>query len=97
MTLDHACWLATAALGVHIVEEFALDWRGYVRSVSGISVDWSMFYVLNALAILLGVVCAEVARALPMIALAFPALLLIERASLWASGASDSDGEDDRS
>ena len=27
----------------------------------------------------------------------FPALLLIERASLWASGASDSDGEDDRS
>src|ERR1035441_2124837 len=77
MTLDQACWLGTAAYGAHILEELALDWRGWVRSVTGISVDWSLFYVGNAMVILLGVVCAEVARTVPMIALALPALMLI--------------------
>lgn len=77
MALEQACWIATAAYGAHILEESILDWRGWVRSVANVTVDAETFYVGNSLVILLGIVCAEVAKTMPMIALAFPSLLLI--------------------
>ena len=39
--------------------------------------EWDFFLLTNALVIVIGITCAEVARTLPMIALAFPALMLI--------------------
>ncbi len=77
MALDQLCWLATAAYGIHIAEEYALNWRDWARSLSKVQVEWDFFLLTNALVILLGVVCAEVADRLPMIALALPALMLI--------------------
>jgi len=48
-----------------------------VQSVSGVTVDAETFYLANALVILFGIVCAEVAKSLPIFALSFPALMLI--------------------
>jgi len=45
--------------------------------MSKISVDWGTFYLMNALGILWGIVCAELANTMPMVALSLPALLLI--------------------
>jgi hypothetical protein len=77
MTLEHWCWLATLAYAGHIVEEFALDWRGWVKSVSGIEVSRRVFWTMNALVIVLGAICASAASRWPAVALAFPALMLI--------------------
>jgi len=92
MALDQWCWLATGAYGMHIAEEYALNWRDWARSLSKVQVEWDFFLLTNALVIVLGVVCAEVANSLPMIALSFPALMLINAtvfhvgAFVWTRG-----------
>jgi Protein of unknown function with HXXEE motif len=77
MDLTHWMWLATAAYGVHVLEEFVLDWRGWARAVIGLPVEWADFYVVNALVIVLGIVAANLADAAPGVALGFPALMMI--------------------
>ncbi len=77
MSLTDLMWLATAAYALHILEEYQLNWRDWARGVLGLPVEWSDFYVVNALVIVLGIVAANLARHHPGIALAFPALMLI--------------------
>ncbi len=77
MNLSEACWVATAAYGAHILEEFFLDWRGWVWSVSRVRVGRAAFWSLNALVIAGGAGCALIAGRWPAIALAYPALMLI--------------------
>lgn len=86
MRLDQLCWLSTAAYAIHIVEEFALNWRDWARSLSGVKVEWNFFLLANGLVIVLGVVCSEVAQTWPMIGLALPALMLIN-ATIFHIGA----------
>lgn len=77
MNLSHWIWLATAAYGVHVLEEFILDWRDWARAVIGLPVDWATFYVVNSLVVVLGIVAANLADAAPWVALSYPALMLI--------------------
>lgn len=77
MDLSHWLWLATAVYGVHILEEFVLNWRDWARAVIGLPVEWSDFYVVNALVVVIGIVCANLAVAAPAVALGFPALMII--------------------
>jgi hypothetical protein len=92
MTLAQLCWLATAAYGLHIAEEYVLNWRDWARSVSGVAVTRGFFFGMNALVIVLGMISAAVADRLPTVALAFPALMLINAtffhvgAFLWTRG-----------
>lgn len=76
MTLTALLWLATACYGIHILEEYQLNWRDWARTALKLPVDWNDFYVVNALVIVLGIVAANLA-AWPAVALAFPALMLI--------------------
>ena len=77
MDLSHWLWLATAAYGVHAFEELVLDWRDWARAVIGLPVDWNVFYVVNFLVIVLGIVAANLAAVAPGVALGFAALMLI--------------------
>src|SRR5262245_7951804 len=77
MSLTDLLWLATACYGVHILEEYQLDWRNWARNTLGLPVEWPDFYVVNALVIVLGVVAANLATSAVGVALAFPALMLI--------------------
>src|SRR5579862_5996356 len=77
MGLADWIWVAVAAYGLHILEEFTLDWRNWARAVIGLPVEWPHFYVVNALVIVLGIACAEVAGSVPVLGLIFPALMLI--------------------
>ena len=67
----HRYWLLT------ILEEYQLNWRDWARGVPGLPAEWNGFYVVNALVVVLGIVGANLARHHPGIALAFPALMLI--------------------
>ena len=77
MNLTDLTWLALACYGIHILEEYQLDWRNWARTVMGLPVEWPDFYVVNALVIVLGAVAAELAATVPLLALSFPALMLI--------------------
>ena len=92
MSLTDFLWLATAAYGVHILEEYQLNWRDWARAVIRLPVEWSDFYVVNALVIVFGIVAANLAGHCPGLALAFPALMLINATffhvlpTLWSRG-----------
>lgn len=77
MRLPDLCWLCTLAYALHVLEEFAFDWKGWARAVLRLPVEWSTFYVTNAAVIVAGIVCAELAPQEPVLALALPALMLI--------------------
>jgi hypothetical protein len=80
MTLTTLIWFATACYGLHILEEYQLDWRDWACRALGLPVEWSDFYVVNALVVVLGIVAANLAVAWPTVALTFPALMLINGA-----------------
>lgn len=77
LSLQDLCWLSTAAYGIHVLEEFTFDWRNWARNVLGLDVDWTGFYVVNSLVIVLGIVAAQLAITLPALALGYAALMLI--------------------
>jgi hypothetical protein len=76
MTLTSLLWLATGCYAIHMLEEYQLDWRDWAREALGLPVEWSDFYVTNAIVVVLGIVAPNLA-AWPVAALAFPALMLI--------------------
>ncbi|TCR60639.1 HXXEE domain-containing protein [Bosea sp. BK604] len=77
MTLTTLAWLAMAAYALHIMEEFSFDWRGWARAVIKLPVEWSDFYVTNAIVIALGIAQAMLADSLALAPLIFASLMLI--------------------
>jgi hypothetical protein len=77
MTLATLAWLGMAAYAAHILEEYTFDWRGWSRSTLRLPVEWSDFYVTNAVVIALGIAQAMLAPALPLAALSFSGLMFI--------------------
>ena len=43
MTFTNLIWFATACYGLHILEEYQLDWRDWARKALGLPVEWSDF------------------------------------------------------
>src|SRR3954447_16156422 len=77
MTSEYVLWIATAAYALHILEEYELNWRGWARGVLGLPVEWDTFYVVNALVLVFGSVCAAVGWQRPEFSLSFPAVMLV--------------------
>jgi hypothetical protein len=77
MTMTTLAWLGMAAYAMHILEEYALDWRNWARNVLGLPVEWSDFYVTNAVVVALGIAQAMLAPTLPLIVLSYAGLEFI--------------------
>jgi hypothetical protein len=77
MNLTTLAWLAAAAYSVHVLEEYTFDWRNWARAVLGLPVEWSNFYMTNAVVIFLGLIQAELASTLTIAALTFGTLMII--------------------
>src|SRR3954463_11520410 len=77
MTHEYVLWIATAAYGFHILEEYELNWRGWATRVLKLPVDWSSFYVVNSLVALFGLCSAMVGWRCPEFALSFPAVMIV--------------------
>lgn len=77
MSHEHVLWIAVAAYGLHVLEEYELNWRDWARHVLRLPVNWNSFYLVNALVIVLGSCCAAVGWREPWFALGLPALMLI--------------------
>jgi uncharacterized protein with HXXEE motif len=77
MSLTDLLWLATASYALHILEEYQLNWRDWARIALKLPVEWSDFYVVNSIVIVFGIVAANLAVSSPLLALAFPAVMLV--------------------
>ncbi len=77
MSHEYFLWIATLAYGLHIVEELLFDWRGWARGFLKLPAEWNEFYVFNAVVVLYGCVSAIIGWKCPMIALSYPAFMLI--------------------
>jgi hypothetical protein len=77
MNLTTFAWLGMAAYAAHILEEYTFDWRNWARGVLGLPVEWNDFYVTNAVVVALGIAQAQLAASLPLAALSYAALMII--------------------
>jgi len=75
--LTSAAWLAMAAYSLHIMEEHTFDWRNWAREVIGLPVEWPDFYVTNAIVVSVGIAQAMLAATMPLVALSFTGLMLV--------------------
>jgi hypothetical protein len=76
-TTERGLWLLVGACGVHVIEEYALDWRSWAQGLSGLQVTWGRFWLTNAAFLCLAFVAAMVGFRRPAIGLALPSLTLI--------------------
>ena len=70
-------WVCVAAYSIHLLEEFAFDWRGWANKTMGLAAGSPLFYFVSATVMILGFCCAMISAWLPVISLMFPALLII--------------------
>ena len=77
MTHEYILWVATIAYGFHMIEETIYDWHGWVRRVLHLQAEWSEFYMVNAIVIVLGGSCAMIGWRCPAVALIFPSFMVV--------------------
>jgi hypothetical protein len=77
MSLTILAWLAVGAYALHILEEHILGWFTWARKPMNLSMEWSTYTTIEIVLLVLGAIAAMLAPALPVLALAFIALLLI--------------------
>src|SRR5947209_3265328 len=77
MSHEYVLWIATAAYGVHILEEYELGWRDWARATLRLPVGWDTFYLVNALVLVLGACCAMVGWRRPEFALSFASVMVV--------------------
>jgi hypothetical protein len=77
MSLTILAWLAVGAYALHIVEEHILGWFDWARKTMNITMEWKTYTTIEVVLLILGAVAAMLAPALPVLALAFAALLVI--------------------
>lgn len=70
-------WVLTAAYAAHVMEEYSLDWHGWVKEIAGIDIPWGDFFVTNMAVIVLGISCGMIGWEVPALSLSFPALMII--------------------
>ena len=77
MSHAYLLWIATLVYGVHMMEEMIYNWPEWARKVLGINSQWSEFYMVNAIVMVLGVSCAMVGWKSPSFALILPAFMVV--------------------
>ena len=77
MSLTILAWLAVGAYALHIIEEHILGWFVWARRTMNLSMEWNTYTTIEVVLLILGAIAAMLAPALPVLALAFIALLVI--------------------
>ena len=77
MSLTVLAWLAVGAYALHILEEHILGWFPWAKKTMNLSMDWDTYTTVEVVLLILGAIAAMLAPAMPMLALAFAAMLVI--------------------
>jgi hypothetical protein len=77
MSLTVLAWLAVGAYALHILEEHVLGWHGWARKNMNLPMEWDAYTTVEVVLLILGAIAAMLAPALPVLALAYAAFLMI--------------------
>jgi hypothetical protein len=77
MSLTVLAWLAVGAYALHILEEHVLGWHGWARRNMNLSMEWDAYATIEVVLLILGAIAAMLTPALPVLALAYAAFLVI--------------------
>ena len=69
-----------AAIGVHVIEEYALNFTGWSRRALSVPLSWEDFHLVNAGVTLFAVACAVIGWRVPAFSLSSPALVILNAA-----------------
>lgn len=76
-THEYVMWVMVLAYCIHILEEFQYNWKDWAIKTLKLDVDWSDFYLTNAVVIVVGICSGMIGWKLAPISLIFPALAFI--------------------
>jgi len=75
---EYILWLTVMAYALHIIEEYAMDWRGWAEKTLGFAgIEWGQFYVVNACAMILAIAAAMIGWRCAEVSLAVPAAFFV--------------------
>jgi hypothetical protein len=77
MSLTVLAWLAVGAYALHIMEEHIHGWHGWARKSMNLSMEWDAYTTIEVVLLILGAIAAMLAPAMPVLALAYAAFLVI--------------------
>jgi hypothetical protein len=55
-------WLLIIAYSAHILEEYFMDWKKWVYTLTKINISWSEFYLVNSIVIIYVTVHGPIAQ-----------------------------------
>lgn len=74
---EFTLWVVVMVLGLHFLEEFALDLRRWLEMVLYVQVTWEQAHLINAIVVLMAVSGAAIGWRLPALSLVMPAVLIV--------------------
>lgn len=74
---EFTLWVVVMVMGLHFLEEFALDLRTWMEMVLRVPVTWEQAHLINAVVTLTAVSGAVIGWRVPMFALIMPAVLIV--------------------
>jgi len=77
MSLTILAWLAVGAYALHMLEEHILGWFAWARKTMNLNMEWDTYITVEVVLLVLGAVAAMLASAVPVLALGFAAMLVI--------------------
>ena len=76
-THEFTLWVVVMVLGLHYLEEFALDLRAWLALVFGVAATWEQFHLINVAVTLIAVGGAVIGWRRPEISLIMPAIIIM--------------------
>lgn len=76
-THEFTLWVVVMVLGLHYLEEFALDLRAWLELVLMVTATWEQFHLINVAVTLIAVGGAVIGWRRPEISLIMPAILIM--------------------
>jgi Protein of unknown function with HXXEE motif len=74
---EFTLWVVVMVMGLHFLEEFALDLRTWMEMVLQVPVTWEQAHLINAVVTLTAIAGAAIGWRSPALSLAMPAVLIV--------------------
>lgn len=76
-THEYTLWVVVMVLGLHYLEEFALDLRTWLQFVLSVPVTWEQMHLVNAVVTLMAVAGTAIGWRKPEVSLIMPAIVIV--------------------
>lgn len=74
---DSIFWISIVVYSAHILEEYNLNWKKWVFSITKNNIEWSDFLITNSIVVILGICFAMIGAKHLEISLMFTSLMFI--------------------